>query len=384
MNMIKIPASWGVKREPRTPVAQRKEIITLGKSYDELFDWDILFSEAIQIGGGRIILVGPPLYELHRLIKFSDGEKELQHTSLDLTNVTVTMVESDSDTIYLEHPTERVEIPVGEICHDFEGEGCIATMQKDEPMHWIKDWVQYYHIEHGVKGFVIYDNNSETYTVEELQAELDAMPYDIKVHVVDWSMPFGPHTPTWDSNFSQFTSFEHFKYKYAWCASYAINHDIDEFLVIKEGGIPELLQQLQYRGLSALIYRTRNIDPYHEELDTSAHLLPVEERRYKDYYHYSAYNNTNNTKVGKRLIEKWLLIPEQSMEFQWRVHDFNGNAKVGRVTPDSGIYFAHFYAMQSKHKDKHPSFHNRNQLLVDKDDIMVDEVLRDKMRKVYG
>ena len=62
MEMIRIPESWGIKREPRTPVSQRKDIVTLGLSYDEQFDWDILFADAIRIGEGRTLLIGAPLY----------------------------------------------------------------------------------------------------------------------------------------------------------------------------------------------------------------------------------------------------------------------------------------------------------------------------------
>ena len=113
--------------------------------------------------------------------------------------------------------------------------------------------------------------------------------------------------------------------------------------------------------------------------------LEVSDRRFADYYYYSQYNNTNNTKVGRRLIDKWIAVPKYSMKYQWAVHDFgygfNNNSV--KVTPDSGLYFCHMYAMQSKHKDKHPSFHDRNKHLVDVSELKLDNALKQSLEKAF-
>ena len=378
--MIRIPESWGIKREPRTPVSQRKDIVTLGLSYDEQFDWDILFADALKIGDGRTLLIGAPLYELKSQIKFRNGN----HQFLDLDKVTLTLVETDDDIITLLNDRGNIDIKVNELSSDFEDIGCIMTMQKNEPIHWIEDWIRYYCLEHNVKGFVIYDNNSDDYTVDELRDRLSKIDLDVKIHVVDWCMPHGPNTPSWDSDFARYVMFEHFKYKYAWCSSYAINHDIDELLMIENGSINDLLDFINKNNLTSVIYGNRNIEPYNDNLNLSAHEMEVEQRRFKDYYYYSEYNNTNNTKVGKRLIDKWVVIPERGMEFQWRNHDFFGEHKTVRLDKESGVYFAHFYAMQSKNKNKHPSFYNRNQQLVNKEDLKIDNLVKSKLEKIYG
>lgn len=378
--MIRIPKSWGIKREPRTPIEQRKDIITLGLSYDEQFDWDILFADALKLGNNRTLLIGAPLYELKKEIKFSNGN----HYFLDLDKVTLTLVETDDDVITLLNEKENIDIKVDSLSSDFDNVGCIMTMQKNEPIHWIEDWIRYYNLEHNVKGFVIYDNNSDDYTVDELREQLSKIDLDVIVHVVDWCMPHGPNTPSWDSDFARYVMFEHFKYKYAWCASYAINQDIDELLMIGDGNINDVLKFIEKNNLTSIIYGNRNIEPYNESLNVSAHELEVSNRRFKDYYYYSEYNNTNNTKVGKRLIDKWLVIPEKGMEFQWRNHDFFGEHRSFRFDVNSGIYFAHFYAMQSKNKNKHPSFYNRNQQLVDMNNLKIDNLVRSKLKKIYG
>lgn len=378
--MYKIPESWGEKRRPRTPVAQRKNIITHGLTYDEIFDFDTLFADAVQLGDGRVLLIGPPLYELRKHLKFSDGIRSLPHEILSLDKVDIVLVETSASKIWC----TDLEIEVEHISNDFDGVGCITTMQKNEPIHWIKDWIEYYNKEHGVKGFCIYDNNSTDYTVEELQAALDDNDLDVIVKVVNWNMPKGPNTPAWDSDFSRYVMFEHFKYKYAWCARYALNHDVDELLMMKEGTLDGLVNDLYANRVAGLIYGNRNIEPYNERLDVAASELPIEERRFADYWYYSNYNNTNNTKVGKRLIEKWIAIPENAMEIQWRNHDFNGDGRIAKADRVSGLYFAHFYAMQSMIKNHHPSFHNRNKQVVDKGDIMVDETVKRKLQRIWS
>ena len=376
MTITRIPKEWGVLREPRTPKHLRKDIMTHGYTYDEIFDWDTLFNDALDIGHGRTLLIGSPLYELKQLIKFEVDGKPVRHSFHDLTNVTLTLVEASAETLTIPHPKKDLVINVEKLCSDFEGLGCITTMQKNEPIEWIQDWVTYYYTEHNVRGFCVYDNNSDKYTVEELQESLDALNLDgAIIHVVNWCVPKGPNVPPlWDSSFAQFTMFEHSKYKYMWCAKFTLNHDIDEYLVADD--IHDVAEQLTKNKRGAIRYYSRNIDPYNESLGVSAHTLPPNERRAKDYYYYSDYNNTDNTVVEQRIFTKWLTIPEYAMEYQWRVHDFHGQNDAIVAQIDSGIYFAHMYALQSGHKDFHVCFHDRNKMLVDISHLTKDERLK--------
>lgn len=254
VNMIHIPESWGVTRTPPTPPEERKEVYSLGKTYEEVFDWTTLFADAIQIGEGRVLLVGPPLYDLKEIIKFSDGKTELTHSFHDLKKVTLTLVETESDTIYLKHPAEDVEIKVSEVSTKFSGLKCASAMQRDESIVWIKDWISYHHIEHGIEGFIIYDNNSSIYTPEELQAELDKLEYDIVVEVIDFQMPWGPRTKKWDSDYVCEVRYEHMKYKYGWCCDCILNHDIDEFFVTSGNKFDDILNTLKAKGILSLIH----------------------------------------------------------------------------------------------------------------------------------
>lgn len=382
--IIKIPKEWGVHREPRTPKAYRKDIITHGFAYEDIFDWDTLFNDALYLGEGRVLLVGSPLYELKRLINFEANGKKVKHSFHDITNVTLTLVETDAKELVIRHPKKDLVIKVNDLCQDFDGLGCITTMQKNEPIEWIEKWVRYYYTEHDVRGFTIYDNNSTNYTVEELQNRLDSLNLDgAIVKVIDWCVPKGPNTPQWDSSFAQFTAFEHSKYKYMWCAKFTLNHDIDEYLVLRDRTIHDIAEELTSKGVGALRYKSRNIDPYNEKLGVSAHTLEPADRKVQDYYYYSEYNNTDNTVIEQRVFTKWVVIPEYAMEYQWRVHDFWGVNDAIEVPISSGIYFAHMYALQSRHKDFHVCFHDRNKQLVELSKLTKDTLLETKLRGVF-
>ena len=147
--MYRIPESWNVKREPRTPKNIRNDLVTHGVSFDGKFDWDTLFADAINIGNGTVLLIGPPLYELKDRVSFTDGKNILPHKFIDLDRVQYTLVQTDCKVLYV----DELEIAVNDRCDDFAGQGYVMCMQKNEPFHWIEDWIRFNYIEHGVRGF---------------------------------------------------------------------------------------------------------------------------------------------------------------------------------------------------------------------------------------
>ena len=376
--MYRIPEHWGIRREPRISEEQRKSIVTWGKTFDEQYDWDILFSDCVDIGDDRILLIGAPLYELKEQIQFTDGENVLPHQVYDMDRVSITLVSGSCETLYI----RDLAIPVTPASTKFEGMGCVVTMQKDEPMPWIRDWITYYYKEHGVRGFCIYSNNSEDYTVSELQEYLDAIELPVVVEVVDWCMPYGPETPTWDSDFSRYVMYENFKYRYGWCCDYVLNQDVDELLLIK-GGIKSVLQQMKSQQLGAIIYGNRNIDSYNSVRDCYAIDLPVEQRTFSEYYYYSKELN-NPAMRGKRSIPKWLALPEYSMDSQWKNHEISGDVRQVYIDKnEEQIYFAHFYSMQSKNQNHNPRHSTRNTALVAKENLMIDRYLQSKLEEIF-
>lgn len=377
--MYKIPTTWGLRREPRINESQRKNLYTFGLSFDEQYDWDILFADAIRVSPNQVLLIGAPLYELKEILQFTDGGKVIEHQVYDLDRVSITSVLTQSNSFYL----RDLRIDAVDRSDKFSGIGCITTMQKNEPFHWIIDWIKFHYKEHGVRGFVIYNNNSTDYTTEELVEELNTLELDIVFEVVDWSMPYGPETPRWDSDFSRYIMYEHFKYKYGWCCKYVLNQDVDEFFLVDGGKLEDVYEFLIDSDYSGIIYGNRNIDPYNESLDCSSKDLNVSERHFKDYFYYTDKTNSLEMWGGTWAISKWLTIPERSFNYQWRNHDIPGSNSIVTDKSSWQIYFAHFYAMQSKNQLHNPIHRDRN---VSKDtthNLKVDSLLKQKLKEIF-
>jgi len=377
--MYRIPESWGVRREPRTPKNIRDNLVTFGLSFQEQFDWDILFSDAIRVSDSQVLLIGAPLYELKNILQFTHGNQILNHNVVDLDRCSITVVQTSSDVIFL----RDLQINITPRSTKFKDLGCITTMQKNEPFHWIRDWIKYYYTEHNVRGFVIYNNNSTDYSTEELRENLKSIDLDVLIEVVDWSMPYGPETPSWDSDFSRYIMYENFKHRYGWCCKYVLNQDIDEFFIVDGGNIDDVYQYMidnQYHGI---LYGNRNIDPYNEKRDCSSKSLEVSERNFKDYYYYTGKTNSDNMWGGKWSISKWITIPSQSLNFQWRNHDIPGASMLVTDKSEWQIYFAHFYAMQSKNQIHNPVHFDRNVSKDSVSNLKLDSLLKTKLEEIF-
>ena len=59
----KFPQSWGFRREPARPHHLRIDYCN-GLKFNDNFDWDHIWYDAIQINITTVILIGPPLYDI--------------------------------------------------------------------------------------------------------------------------------------------------------------------------------------------------------------------------------------------------------------------------------------------------------------------------------
>lgn len=378
INLIRIPESWGVYRESPSPPKDREVIYSPGLTYDEAFDWNILFVEAIRINPEQVVLVGPPLFNLKPLINF----KGATHEHIDYRKTCTTIVETTADSLVIEHEAEDIVIPVTEPSEALDGKKTMLTMMKNEPIIWIKDWIAYHHLEHGITGFAIFDNDSDVYTTEYVREELSKLPYDITVEVIHWEMQYGPRTIKWDSDFGKITMFEYFKIKYGWCCECVINHDVDEFLLLEDSTLDQLVDYIRANNYSGIGYGNRNMEPWIDRLQMSARDVDVSDRRFYDYYHYTTFSNTHNTDDGfnARKANKWLTIPQLTMDKHWGNHNVHCG-RMARAPEGKVIYYAHQYGLQSAFKDDHPFAIKRNQVQVPIEDFILDNLAKDRLAK---
>ena len=138
----------------------------------------------------------------------------------------------------------------------------LYTLQKDNAIHWIKDWVHFYHLKHQPSVVIIYDNASSSYTLEELQNELSQLPCNVIVKSFPFKYgPKGHKGSYWDSTYCQAAAFEHVRYSLQSKKSILLNVDIDELLFLENN--QSIYDEIFSRETDVLLFRGRwaLIDP---------------------------------------------------------------------------------------------------------------------------
>lgn len=340
---IQYQPSWGFKREPSRPVNLRLDYCG-GMKFDDNFDWDNAWYDALQITDNIILLIGPPLYDkkgwINSNIAFidSNGRKmPCQFMDLDRVSYTALTCGSANATIKMLHGDQSVDVTINRNDGIFNGRKVMVTLQKNNPLPWIRQWVSYHSEIHGVDGCLIYDNGSTDYTLSQLEESLSDL--NCIVRIVDWRYPYGPQgsdDAPWDSDYGQYVMLEHAKYRYLSDASLVLNNDVDEFLVLKDNiTLNDIQGYLNSAQCGCLRYKGIWIEPYDVDNGKSADVILFEDRHVKDYY---CTDDSNKTGIG----HKWMLVPWKHMNNQWAVHNINGPT----IESDQ-LHYAHYLALNT-------------------------------------
>jgi Glycosyltransferase family 92 len=340
---VKFPETWNIKRTPARPENLRIDYCG-GMKFDENFDWDNMWYDCIQLNEQQTILIGPPLYQAKEWMANNAGFADrngnmLQYQFFDLDRVSYCVVHTkslDDHIVMLSQSADPVAIEVHNNNGYFNGHKVMVTLQRDNPIEWIEQWMDYHYRNHGIDAFLIYDNGSKEYSINEMDLRL-SRPY-LKLVIVPWLYPYGPqgsdYAP-WDSDYGQYCMLEHAKYRYLSSAELVLNNDIDELIVAKGVNLEKILGQLTAGPHQCLLYQGVWIEPYDLPNRQSAHLKPMSNRKFKDYCCIDA-----NNKRG--IGHKWMLVPQANMQYQWLVHRIAGPAG---ITTD--LYYAHHLAMNT-------------------------------------
>ncbi len=334
---------WGFKRVPERPENLRIDYCG-GMKFNDNFDWDNAWYDAVQISTDLVLLIGPPLYDGKQLVKqhidmvTDTGPATFGFTDLDRVSYTVVSVQGLSKELTFncngESTTARVNFNEG----SFNGRKTMVTMNKNNPISWIRQWINYHNTVHGIDGFLIYDNASTDYSIEELAKGLEDL--NVIIRLVQWPYPYGPQGSDfapWDSDYGQYVMLEHAKYRYLHSASLVLNNDIDELIVLKDNITLDDIQAYlaKNEGCSCLRYQGVWIEPYDIVAHTSASSIDFEKRDIKNYYCTDA-----NNKIG--IGFKWMMVPAQHVNQQWLVHHISGP-----MIQSDQLYYAHHLALNT-------------------------------------
>lgn len=339
---IKYHANWGFKREPARPQQLRIDYCG-GMKFDDNFDWDNAWYDAIQVNDNTVLLIGPPLYDAKNWINTNVGfydptgnKLTVQFMELDRVCYTALTTGGPVQSISMVSANVAIQIPINRNTGELNNRKTMVTLQKNNPIEWIKQWVEYHNKVHLIDGFLIYDNGSTDYDAADIETALDGVSAEVKI--VKWPYPYGPqgsdHAP-WDSDYGQYVMLEHAKFRYLSGASLVLNNDIDELIVTKGLSLIDIQQHLATAQSGALRYKGVWIEPYDLAKKISASDTPFNERHIRDFY-----CTDSNNQIG--IGYKWMLIPSRHMNQQWLVHHING-----QMIESDQLYYAHYLALNT-------------------------------------
>ncbi|MFC4243692.1 hypothetical protein ACFOYW_09930 [Gryllotalpicola reticulitermitis] len=228
---VRLPDNAPRRERPR-PVELRDA------DYDKKFDFDTMFYDVFR-SGDDVIAIGPPLLNLR------DPAAQWRY---DADGATVPLprfitMHGNQRAVFRRFAGRELGITapgsvpvVAEVGADlapyFSGTRAVTTVQLDNKLEWISDWVRWHHRSQGTDAVVVYDNGSTHYSLDEL---LDAisLPGVRVAAVIDWPFRYGPQGSDvlpWDSAFAQAGAIEHARRRVLRLAAGMLSIDIDEMV----------------------------------------------------------------------------------------------------------------------------------------------------------
>ncbi|RPH51047.1 MAG: hypothetical protein EHM85_08225 [Desulfobacteraceae bacterium] len=130
----------------------------------------------------------------------------------------------------------------------------LTTIQKDNRIRWINEWVEFYSRNFKIDQTIIYDNNSSN------RDDLKAISNE-KLLIVSWPFKYGP-IRSHDNQFCQRGSLNHCRLKFG-SDNMIMNFDIDELLYLEK---PELQRYInRYDLILFNAYRVPYVKPVSED-----------------------------------------------------------------------------------------------------------------------
>ena len=242
-NPIIIPEDSPIQKHfPRLHEIPSKEWITIDSS-------TLLYEIFLDHNTNRLVGLGPALLNLKKdLLPMSVicRGKVLRHELEEVKGITFFQSETLS-----EIPTSQFEVDVHfeafnqtvVIDPNFDKKFrshpshrlALTTLQKDNPILWIHDWLLWHHRAYDVHRLILYDNGSEN--LDELITQLSSKSFKLQIVLVDWPFPFGvvPY------KYCQLGSLNHCRLRFPTPQGYCINLDVDEYLMASESNLLKYL-----------------------------------------------------------------------------------------------------------------------------------------------
>lgn len=342
-----------LQREPQRPVEFRTD------DFDRKFDSDVLIYDAFRRRDGKVVLLGPPLFNLEPLLRPDsiralpgNGVCAFRYRKLDRHMQIIVEAPADCAALSLDLGGHRTEVVVGSnLSERFAGRRVLFTLSKNNDPVWIRDWVRFAQRFHGADAVLLYDNLSDRYGLETVREALSGVAGIESVEVLSWPFKYGPQGLDawrfWDSDFCQLGAWEQARWRFLAMARSVQVGDIDELVLSKTGksvfaaAEDDLFGTVRYRG--RWVIGTDRMPPLdtarlrrHADYDT---ILQRRERRRFGFLPQDA----------NACPPKWTVVPRRCPEAaQWGVHRIANWLPAARVS--SAFSYRHFREINSNWK----------------------------------
>ncbi|MEL6520531.1 MAG: hypothetical protein AAFQ66_06180, partial [Pseudomonadota bacterium] len=121
--------------------------------------------------------------------------------------------------------------PIAKPCDEFSGRRVLCTKSRNNRLEWIYDWVDHHVRNQGTDSVLLFDNGSDAYTTDDLEAALCQVTGLRQVVIVAAPFPFGAmglKKPRNKALFLQTGLLNLARYRFLHCARSTIHCDIDE------------------------------------------------------------------------------------------------------------------------------------------------------------
>jgi len=233
---IRLPAVFGEKRALRSDKTH-----TDGSNLDaydlEQYDNDTVFYDVFfDVGNRFLYTVGPPFLNLqNKFLPITcriNNERERFNLQIEEYFASKIAIGRISLKGLVLHNENTVEIDFNG-CFQWKGVVelnshetaplMLTTIQKDNRVRWITEWIEFYRRNYGVGQTIIYDNGSGN--IDELKTLSGC-----GLEIVSWPYKYGP-IRSHDNQFCQLGSLNHCRLKFG-SNNIIMNFDIDELLHI--------------------------------------------------------------------------------------------------------------------------------------------------------
>ncbi len=226
-------------RLPRA--AERKR----GQKFYDNFDahtlvYDVFFHQNDE----QVLLVCPPPVNLENTWReasfYALPSKEKLQADFFILRSTMTIALND-----VPIDTKEIEINFNEkayiakvqpnLAEKFNSSRLMFTMNKNNPLAWIKEWACYHQVMHNVDSIILFDNGSSDYSLNDIEKTLASVKGIKNILVSSLPHKYGPHDTKvimyrfW-ANFLQLSSFSILFRRFGGKSFGILNCDIDELV----------------------------------------------------------------------------------------------------------------------------------------------------------